>query len=57
MFCQVCGTKDNKHGRGPVRSIQMTGEGLCATCFTWVGKLIICELVSKGEFAWEVGNE
>ena len=48
MFCQCCGTKDNKHYRGPVRSIQMIGEGLCKVCFDWVGRIITAELVKIG---------
>lgn len=49
MTCQCCGTTNNKHQRGPVRSIQMIGEGLCKVCFDWVGRIMVDNLISTGK--------
>ena len=45
MTCQVCGTVDNKDGRGPVLS-KPFGEGLCNSCYWWYRQ--IKEFFEKG---------
>lgn len=36
MKCQVCGTVDMKHLKGPVLVEKSTGEGLCTSCYNWL---------------------
>ena len=36
MTCQVCRTRDNDDGRGPVKVYgDYVSEGLCWTCWLW----------------------
>jgi len=37
MKCQVCGTMDNKDGRGPVKI--HGGEGVCSACDFWLFRI------------------
>lgn len=35
MKCNVCGTIDNKDGRGPVKAPAAINEGICKFCREW----------------------
>lgn len=42
MICQICGTRDDQHNRGPVRVFN--GEGICRVCKDEVGVVKVeCE--------------
>ena len=53
MQCQVCGTVDQKHGRGPVKV--HGAEGLCEVCSAWAIRMRKLYWVMTGRFLQCIG--